>query len=58
MANICSDESYSYFDGDSDFSTGSMDPNDLIRLDFDTFMQKLKAHKKRKKKWSCYFIIL
>jgi len=47
----CSDDdSYSYSDGDSDFSTSSMDPSDLINMDFDTFKQKLKAHKKRKKK--------
>jgi len=46
----CSVKSYSYSDGDSDFSTGSMGPSDLVNLDFDTFMQKLKTHKKRKKK--------
>jgi len=44
-------ESYSYSDGDSDFSSGSMDyTNDLINMDFDSFMLKLRAHKKRKKK--------
>jgi len=38
------DESFSYSDGDSDFSTGSMDSN----LDFDTF--KFNTYKKRRKK--------
>jgi len=38
------DESFSYSDGDSDFSTGSMDSN----LDFDAF--KFNTYKKRRKK--------
>jgi len=47
----CSDDdSYSYSDSGSDFSTGSIDYSNLINTDFDMFIQKLKAHKKRKKK--------
>jgi len=42
-------ESDGYSECDSDFSTGSMDLNDFINLDYNSYRQRLRSQRKRKK---------